>query len=146
MIPPTSAKKRPHAETQRRREIMNENEIGTIIVDTAVYIHKELGSGLLESVYEAVLMRKKKKKGLNIQRQVSIPINFEGEHFDEGFRADLFVEGKVIIELKSVEKTTPAHKKQLLTYLKLTNTKLGYILNFGTALMKEGIERIVNGL
>jgi GxxExxY protein len=125
---------------------MNENEIGTIIVDTAVYIHKKLGSGLLESVYEAVLMRLLTKKELTIQRQVSIPIEFEGEHFDEGFRADLFVEGKVIIELKSVEKITPSHKKQLLTYLKLTNTKLGYILNFGTALMKEGIERIVNGL
>jgi GxxExxY protein len=125
---------------------MNENGIGTIIVDTAVYIHRKLGSGLLESVYEAVLMRLLTKEGLSIQRQVSIPIEFEGERFDEGFRADLFVDGKVIIELKSVEKTIPAHKKQLLTYLRLTNTKLGYILNFGTALMKEGIERIVNGL
>jgi len=86
------------------------------------------------------------QKGLHVQRQVSIPIEFEGEHFDEGFRADLFVEGKVIIELKSVEKVIPAHKKQLLTYLKLTNTRLGYILNFGMGLMKDGIERIVNGL
>jgi GxxExxY protein len=125
---------------------MNENEIGTTIVDAAVYIHKKLGSGLLESVYEVVLMRQLTQKGLHVQRQVSIPIEFEGEHFDEGFRVDLFVEWKVIIELKSVEKITPAHKKQLLTYLKLTNTKLGYILNFGSALMKEGIERIVNGL
>jgi len=125
---------------------MNENEIGTIIVDTAFYVHKNLGSGLLESVYETVLARLLSKKGLCIQRQVSIPIEFEGEQFDEGFRADLFVEGKVIIELKSVEKIIPAYKKQLLTYLKLTNTKLGYILNFGADLMKDGINRVVNDL
>jgi GxxExxY protein len=86
------------------------------------------------------------QKGLHIQRQVSIPIEFEGEHFDEGFRVDLFVEGKVIIELKSVEKIDSAHKKQLLTYLRLTNTKLGYILNFGAGLMKDGITRMVNNL
>jgi len=125
---------------------MNENEIGTIIIDTAFYLHKNLGPGLLESVYESVLARLLSKKGLYVQRQVSIPIEFEGEQFDEGFRADLFIEGKVIIELKSVEKITSVYKKQLLTYLKLTNTKLGYILNFGAELMKDGIDRIVNGL
>ena len=125
---------------------MNENEIGSLVVDTAVYIHKNLGPGLLESVYETVLAKLITKKGLYVQRQVSVPIEFEGEHFDEGFRADLFIEGKVIIELKSAEKVTAAHKKQLLTYLKLTNTHLGYILNFGMGLMKDGIERIVNGL
>ena len=125
---------------------MNENEIGSIIVDTAVHLHKSMGPGLLESVYETILMRLLSKKGLFVQQQVSIPIEFEGEHFEEGFRADLFVEGKVIIELKSVEKISPAHKKQLLTYLKLTNTKLGFILNFGKELMKNGIVRIVNGL
>ena len=125
---------------------MTENEIGTVIIDTAVSLHKNLGPGLLESVYEVILMRLLARKGLSVQRQVSIPIEFEGEHFDEGFRVDLFVEGKVIIELKSVEKITDVHKKQLLTYLKLTNTKLGYILNFGTELMKGGIVRIVNDL
>ena len=125
---------------------MNENEIGTLIVDTAVYIHKNLGPGLLESVYEAVLARLLSKKGLHVQRQVSIPVEFEGEYFDEGFRADLFIEGKIIIELKSVEKITDAHKKQLLTYLKLTNTKLGYVLNFGDELMKNGIVRTINGI
>ena len=109
-------------------------------------MQKKLRPGLLESVYESVLAKLLSIKGLYVQRQVSIPIEFEGEYFDEGFRVDLFVEGKVIIELKSVEKTNPAHKKQLLTYLRLTNTKLGYILNFGTELMKEGIDRIVNGL
>lgn len=125
---------------------MKEDEIGALIVDTAVYIHKKLGSGLLESVYEVILSKLLAQKGLFVQRQVSIPIEFEGEHFDEGFRVDLFVNGKVIIELKSVENITAAHKKQLLTYLKLTNTKLGFILNFGAAIMKEGIDRIVNGL
>ena len=125
---------------------MKENEIGTIIVDTAVFLHKKLGPGLLETVYEVILMKLLTDKGLNIQRQVSVPIEFEGEYFDEGFRIDLFVEGKVIIELKSVEKTSPAHKKQLLTYLRLTNTKLGFILNFGTELMKDGISRIINGV
>jgi len=125
---------------------MNENEIGDIIVDTAVNLHIDIGSGLLESVYEVILMKLLARKGLSVQRQVSIPIDYEGEHFDEGFRVDLFVEGKVIIELKSVEKINNAHKKQLLTYLKLTNTKLGYILNFGAGLMKDGITRTVNGL
>jgi GxxExxY protein len=123
-----------------------ENEIGTVIIDTARYIHENLGSGLLESVYETVLAKLLAKKGLHVQRQVTIPIEFEGERFEEGFRVDLFVEGKVIIELKSVEHISAAHKKQLLTYLKLTNTKLGYILNFGAALMKEGITRMVNNL
>jgi len=125
---------------------MSENEIGSIVVDTAVYLHKKLGPGLLETVYETILLRLLTKKGLYTQQQVSIPIEFEGEQFDEGFRADLFIEGKVIIELKSVEKLTPAHKKQLLTYLKLTNTKLGFILNFGAGLMKDGIVRIINGI
>jgi len=124
----------------------NENEIGAIIIDTAVNLHKKLGPGLLESVYEVILMKKLSEKGLSVQRQVSIPIEFEGEFFDEGFRVDLFVEGKVIIELKSVEKIIEVHKKQLLSYLKLTKTKLGFILNFGTEVMKDGIVRIVNGL
>ena len=124
---------------------MNENEIANIIVDTAVKLHKELGPGLLESVYETILSKLLAQKGLHVQRQISIPIEYEGEHFDEGFRVDLFVEGRVIIELKSVEKIISAHKKQLLTYLKLTNTKLGLILNFGAEIMKDGIARIING-
>ena len=124
---------------------MKENEIGTIIVDTAVKLHKELGPGLLESVYEVVLSKLLEKKGLHVQRQVSIPIEYAGEYFDEGFRVDLLIEGKVIIEIKSVEKITPVHQKQLLTYLKLTKTKLGFVLNFGAAVMKDGIDRIVNG-
>ena len=124
---------------------MTENEIGTIIVDEAVRLHQALGPGLLEIVYEAVLARRLEKRGLLVERQKPISIEFEGEHFDEGFRADLIVNGLVIIELKSVEKLSAVHKKQLLTYLRLMDLKVGYLLNFGDALMKEGISRIING-
>jgi GxxExxY protein len=125
--------------------MMTENEIGTIIVDEAVKLHKALGPSLLEIVYEAVLARRLEKRGLVVERQKPISIEFEGEHFDEGFRADLIVNGLVIIELKSVEKLSPVHKKQLLTYLRLTDLKVGYLFNFGDALMKDGIRRIING-
>ena len=124
---------------------MHENEIGTLIVDCAVHLHQGLGPGLLETVYETVLAHRLEKCGLRVDRQVPIPIEFDGEKFNEGFRADLIVEGKVIIELKSVEKVSPAHKKQLLTYLKVSGLKLGYLLNFGEALMKNGITRTING-
>jgi len=124
---------------------MEENEIGTIVVDCAIQLHRALGPGLLETVYEVLLAHHLEKHGLAVKRQVVIPIEFEEQRFDEGFRADLIVEGKVIIELKSVEKTSPVHKKQLLTYLKLTDLKLGYLLNFGDELMKNGITRIING-
>ncbi len=124
---------------------MHENEIGTVIVDCAVHLHQSLGPGLLETVYEVTLARKLEKRGLSVQRQIPIAIEFEGQRFDEGFRADLIVERKVIIELKSVESVHPAHKKQLLTYLRLTGMKLGYLLNFGDALMKDGITRTIHG-
>ena len=124
---------------------MNENEIGTIVVTEAIHIHQSLGPGLLETVYEAILARRLGRRGLSVERQVAIPIEFEGERFEEGFRADLIVEGKVLLELKSVEKINNAHKKQLLTYLKLTGIKLGYLLNFGEELMKKGITRTING-
>jgi len=125
--------------------VMNENDIGDIIIDTAYNLHNKLGPGLLESVYEVILAKHLVKRGLSVQRQVSVPIEFEGEYFSEGFRVDLFIEGKVIIELKSVEKITGTHKKQLLTYLKLSNTKVGYLLNFGSELMKTGVIRVING-
>ncbi len=124
---------------------MHENDIGTAIVDCAVHLHQDLGPGLLETVYEVTLARKLEKRGLSVERQVKIAVEYEGQKFDEGFRADLIVAGKVIVELKSVEKVHPAHKKQLLTYLRLTGMKLGYLLNFGEALMKDGITRIING-
>lgn len=122
-----------------------ENEIGTIIVDQAVKLHQALGPGLLESVYEAILARKLQQAGLEVKRQVPVPIVYDELSFDEGFRADLILNGKVIVELKSVEKLHPSHKKQLLTYLKLTGMKLGYVLNFGEELMKQGIVRTING-
>ncbi len=124
---------------------MTENEIGKIVVDCAVKLHMELGPGLLESVYEVLLVHRLEKLGLRVVRQAQISIEYDGIRFDEGLRADIIVEGKVLLELKSVERTTNAHKKQVLTYLKLTGIKLGYLLNFGEALMKDGIHRILNG-
>lgn len=124
---------------------MKENDIGTIIVDCALDLHRNLGPGLLETVYEVTLARALERRGLAVQRQVAVPIEYQGETFSEGFRADLIVEKLVIVELKSIERVTPAHKKQLLTYLRLTGLKLGYLLNFGEALMRDGITRTING-
>ena len=124
---------------------MKENEIGTIIVDCAVELHRNLGLGLLEIVYEVTLARALERRGLSVRRQVGVSIEYQGETFSEGFRADLIVGELVIVELKSIERVTPAHKKQLLTYLRLTGLKLGYLLNFGEALMREGITRTING-
>ena len=123
---------------------MHENEIGTAVVDCAVQLHQDLGPGLLETVYEVTLARKLEKRGLIVQRQVPITIVYDGLEFEEGSRADLIINGKVIVELKSVEMIHPVHKKQLLTYLRLTGMKLGYLLNFGSPLMKDGITRIVH--
>ena len=125
---------------------MDENQLGRIVVDAAIAVHRGLGPGLLETVYEVVLAKELRERGLAVERQIPIPIEYGGFRFDEGFRADIVVEGKVILELKSIEAINNAHKKQLLTYLKLTGMKLGYLLNFGEALMKDGIIRIVNGL
>ena len=125
---------------------MTENEIGKIVVDAAVSVHRDLGPGLLETVYEVALAHVLRQRGLVVERQVSVPIEYCGIRFDEGFRADIIIEGKVILELKSVERVNNAHKKQLLTYLRLTGLKLGYLLNFGEALMKDGITRTVNRL
>jgi GxxExxY protein len=124
---------------------MTENEIGTIVVTEAIAVHKALGPGLLESVYEAILAQRLSRHRLKVERQVPVKIEFEGLTFEEGFRADLIIEKKVILELKSVETLNNAHKKQLLTYLKLTGLKLGYLLNFGEELMKNGITRTING-
>jgi GxxExxY protein len=125
---------------------MTENEIATQAVDAAYQIHTRLGPGLFESVYEVVLAYELKKRGLTAERQVPVTIKYETIEFDEGFRADIIVENKVILELKSIEALANVHKKQLLTYLKLTGMKLGLIINFGEALIKDGIVRIVNGL
>ena len=125
---------------------MHENEIGKEVVDGSVKVHSALGPGLLESVYEVVLAKELERRGLTVERQVAVPIQYEGIRFDEGFRADIIVEGKVILELKSVEQMSKVHHKQLFTYLKLMELRLGYLLNFGSPLMKDGIKRVVNGL
>jgi GxxExxY protein len=125
---------------------MKENEIAKVVVDACYHLHTQLGPGLLESVYEAILARILESQGLCVKRQVPVPIIWQGQAFEEGFRADLIVEDKVIIELKSVEKIAPVHSKQLLTYLRLADKRLGLLVNFGEALIKDGIKRVVNGL
>jgi GxxExxY protein len=125
---------------------MTENEISRVILDSAFSVHKELGPGLLESVYEVVLAYELQQRGLRVSRQVPVSIRYKEMIFDAAFRADLIVEDKVIVELKSVEQVSEAHKKQVQTYLRLTGCKLGFLLNFGEALMKRGITRVVNGL
>ena len=125
---------------------MKENDLGTKILEAAISIHRELGPGLLESVYEIILCRELKDSGLDVERQVPIPITYRGARFDEGFRADLIVERMVLLEIKSVERVIPSHKKQVQTYLRLTGMKLGYLLNFGEAVLRDGITRCVNQL
>ena len=127
-------------------EAWSENEIAREIVDSALRLHKELGPGLLESVYEVLLADDLKRRGLRVERQVVVPFTFRGRTFVEGFRADLIVEEKVIIELKSVESFTKSDPKQLRTYMRLLNMKLGLFINFNAHLLKDGIIRIVNGL
>ena len=125
---------------------MKENEVGTILIESAIEVHRQLGPGLLETVYDTALAYELTQRGLSVERQVPIAIEYKGIRFDIGFRADLMVNGMVIVELKSVETLSPAHRKQIQTYLKLAPAKLGYLLNFGAALMKDGIVRAVNGL
>ena len=125
---------------------MTENEISKIILDSAIAVHRELGPGLLESVYEIVMAYELQQRGVAVRRQVPVAIRYKQMIFEEAFRSDLLVEEKVIVELKSVEQISEAHKKQVQTYLRLTGCKLGLLLNFGEALMKRGILRVVNGL
>ena len=132
----------PPRETQKR----DPNEITGIIIDAALKVHTGLGPGLLESVYEMVLAKELERRGLLVERQKPISIEFDGMHFQDAFRADLLVEGTVVVELKSVEKIAPVHGKQLLTYLRLMNLPLGLLLNFGAATLKEGLQRVVNGM
>ncbi len=124
---------------------MTENEIATIIVDACFKVHTTLGPGLLESVYESVLLYELEKRGLSVTKQQTIPVFYDGTQFEEGFRADLIVEDKIIVELKSIERIMPVHKKQLLTYLRLSDRKLGLLVNFGENLIKNGISRVING-
>jgi GxxExxY protein len=125
---------------------MSENELATIAVDIAFKIHNRLGPGLLESVYEAIMLHELRKRGLRAEKQVAVPVIWEEVKLEVGFRADIIVEGKLILELKSCEAVEPVHKKQLLTYLRLTDCRLGLLINFNVPLIKDGIHRVVNNL
>ncbi len=131
--------------TRRRREMI-ENEVSGVVVDAAYKVHTTLGPGLLESVYETVMDFELRRRKLKVRRQVVIPVVYEGVLLEEGFRTDLIVEDKVIVELKSVETIHPVHKKQLLTYLRLADKRVGLLINFNVTLIKDGISRVVNNL
>lgn len=125
-----------------RRKIIE--SAATHVVDAAYQIHTEVGPGLLEVVYEAVLVRMLEQRGLRVRRQVAVPVELMGLRFDEGFRVDLLVEDRLVVELKSVERLSPVHWKQVLTYLRLLHLPLGLLINFGAATFKEGVRRVVN--
>lgn len=134
-----------HAKTPRNEEpSADDDRIASLIVDACLKIHISLGPGLLESVYERVLAYELEQRGCSVQAQVGVPIVYQGMIFEESFRADLIVCRRVIVEVKSVERLMPVHSKQLLTYLRLTGLRLGLLVNFGEALMKTGIHRIIN--
>ena len=123
---------------------MQINNITGAIVDAAIRIHKTLGPGLLESVYQKLLAHELRKRGLSVQAEVAVPVVWDGVEIELGYRADLIVEGCVIVELKSVERVQPVHKKQVLTYLKISGMKVGLLINFGQELLKDGIHRVVS--
>lgn len=125
---------------------MNENVLGEIIIGCCINIHRTLGPGLLESVYEELLAYEITKAGHLVERQKVLDLNYDGHVIRNAFRADLIVEGKIILEIKSVEKIHKVHQMQVLTYLKITKLKLGYVLNFNQDTMTEGVRRVVNGL
>ena len=125
---------------------MRENELAKIVVDSALKVHKALGPGLLESVYQSVLAYELRQNGLKVEAEVSIPVVYGQVQIETAFRADFVVENCLLIELKSIEQVNPIHKKQVLTYLRLSEIKLGLLINFNEELIKNGIHRVVNGL
>ena len=125
---------------------MTENEISKIIFNCALKIHRTLGPGLLESAYEACLYYELSKSGLNVQRQKALPLIYEEVKLDVGYRVDLLIENKVIIEIKAISQLIDVHRAQVLTYLRLTDCKLGMLINFNVSLIKDGIKRVVNNL
>jgi GxxExxY protein len=125
---------------------MAQNEVAKIIVDAAIKVHRALGPGMLESAYQACLRHELTLRGLKVGSEVSLPIIYEGLKIDAGYRIDMIVEDKVIIENKCIERLAPVHEAQLLSYLRLSNKKLGFLLNWNVTLMKDGIKRMVNEL
>ena len=130
-------------DAEARRDL---DEITGIIIDAGVKLHQALGPGLLESVYEVILARDLERRGLRVERQKAVRFEYDGLVFEEALRLDLLVDGRVVVELKSVENLAPVHKKQLLTYLRLMKLPVGLLLNFGASTLKEGLHRIVNNL
>jgi len=124
---------------------MTYNELSGVILEVAIDIHRRLGPGLLESVYQTILAHELTKRGLQVQKEEHIPLIWDNLRFDVGFRADLIVNELILIELKSVEQVAPVHKKQVLTYLRITGKKLGLLINFGEVTLKDGVSRIING-
>ena len=145
-LAPLREKNKKINSNKTNNNMMTENELSKIIVNTAFQIHSKLGPGLLESVYEEIMFYELQKQGLKVERQKGIPVFWDDLKMDIGFRADLIVEKKVIIEIKSVETIAAVHPKQLLTYLKIAGVKLGLLINFNEVLIKNGITRIVNNL
>ena len=125
---------------------MDDDELGTLLIGCAIQVHRALGPGLLESVYETCLLHELGKTGLEVKKQVAVPFTYDGIRFDDGFRIDILFGNRLVIELKATERLLPIHSAQLLTYLKLLNLRIGYILNFNVVQMREGgIKRLVNG-
>jgi GxxExxY protein len=123
---------------------MHENDITAQIVDAAVEIHRTLGPGLFESVYESILAYELERRGLTVERQKALPVVYKSNHMGIGFRLDLLVESRVIVEVKSIEALAPVHTRQLITYLRLANIRVGLLLNFSVNLMRDGIKRVVD--
>ena len=125
---------------------MNDDELGTLLIGCAIQVHRALGPGLLESVYETCLLHELRKSGLDVRRQVAVPFVYDGAQFDDGLKIDILFDNRLVVELKAAEKLLPIHSAQLLTYLKLINLRVGYLLNFNVVRMREdGIKRLVNG-
>ncbi len=123
---------------------MELNDISGKIIECSINVHKALGPGMLESAYEACLMYELKKQGMKVKHQLKLPIVYDGVKFESGYRIDLLVEDRVIVELKTVERVLPVHEAQLLSYLRMSNLKLGLLINFNVKLLKNGIKRVVN--
>jgi GxxExxY protein len=146
--------RKAHAKARRRKEEtgkkgareVHENDLATKIVDVGFQIHKKLGPGLLESAYQIVFVHELTKLGLAVESEVSIPLKWDDLYLTTAFRADLIIDRIVIVEIKSIEQIAPVHKKQLLTYLRLTDMRLGLLINFGMELFKDGVSRVANGL
>lgn len=135
---------KPYASREDAKARRDIEEVTSIVIDEALQLHRDLGPGLLESVYEAVLAKTLEQRGILVERQKPVPIHYQDVKLDEGFRLDLLIDGQLIVELKSVEKINPVHPKQLLTYLRLMNLPLGLLINFGSTLLMDGLQRVVN--